>query len=223
MVIRLALGNLHDKTVDDHAIPMTIDASEAVFRPVATFMMATVGFAAAMEAYTSGTAHAWGLDDVALLDAHACDLRLEIKPSHIARQMAQNWWPETIEFKCSPLPPLKETSELRLGAFGDYVFGLSQAMVTTFFEDHRPRIAATYGPLKQWPGIWSFAKVIRDTLSHGGALDIRHPLEVSWKKLSYSQADNGKRIINFDVWPGDLIILLKEMEASLPNEERQGL
>lgn len=217
VAIRLALGNLDNKSLDNQATPLIVAASEAIFRPVATFMMATVGVAATTEAYTSGTADAWGVDDVALIDAHACDLRLAIRPSHIVREMARNSWPTSIEFKCSELPPLDGTSELRLGVFGDYVFGLGQAMITTFFEDNRHKIEATYGALKHWPGAWRFAKVVRDTLSHGGAVHFRHPFEVRWKKLSYTEADNGRRIVNTDIWPGDLIILLREMEAAIPD------
>lgn len=219
MGIRLVLGNLSTKEIEEQTTELTLNASQAVFQPVATLVMATVGFSAFAEAYNSGGAGPWGSDDVALIDAYACDLRLQIQPAHIARRMAQNWWPEKIEFKCSPLPPLNEPPELKLGAFGRFVFGLNQAMFTSFFEDHRKEIEVAHGKLKHWPEVWAFGKVVRDALSHGGALDIRHPLEVQWKKLSYTPADNGKRIINVDLWPGDLIILLTEMEAALPCED----
>lgn len=218
MIKRLVIGNLATDEIVEPGSQLNISASSAVFEPIATFVMATMGFAALTEAYGAGDgrAHRWRPEDVALFDAYACDLRLEIAPADIASRIVQNWWPDQISFRCSTLPPLNEPPRLNLGSLEHFLFGLSQGMFTSFYENHKDSIRQVHGDeAKRWPAAWAFGRVIRNALSHGGNLDIRGPTNVCWKKLAYTQADHGRRVVNVDLWPGDFFILLTEMEAEL--------
>lgn len=221
MVKRIALGNLATDKMDEPVTELTIASDALAFRPIGTFLMAILGFAALAEVYNSSSASRWAPDDTAILDAYACGLRLEVAPALLAASMTSNGWPEKISFRSSQLPPLTEPPKLRLGALEHFLFGLSQALLTSFYEDNRKAVEHVHGKSPaQWPAAWSFGRVVRNALSHGGRLNIRGPLHVRWKRLSYTQADHGRHIVNGDVWPGDLIILLTEMEAQLPGVAR---
>lgn len=217
MVKRIALGNLATDQMDEPITELVISSGALAFRPVSTFLTAILGFAALTEVYNSGSASRLALDDTAILDARACGLRLEVAPALLAASMTSNGWPERISFRSALLPPPDEPSQLKLGALEHFLFGLSQGLLTSFYEDNRKSVEGAYGKFSSgWPTAWSFGRVVRNALSHGGRLEIRGPLHVNWKQLSYTQADHGRRIINSDIWPGDLIILLTEMEAQLP-------
>lgn len=217
MVKRIALGNLATDQMDEPITELVISSGALAFRPIGTFLIAILGFAALAEIYKSGSASRWSFDDTAILDAHACGVRLEVAPALLAGSVTLNGWPERISFRSARLPPLDEPSQIKLGALEHFLFGLSQALLTSFYEDNRKSVEDAHGKSPaQWPAAWSFGRIVRNALSHGGCLDIRGPLQVSWKKLRYTQADHGRRVINSDIWPGDLIILLTEMEAQLP-------
>jgi hypothetical protein len=218
VIKRLSLAHTAEDEAESRLPDLVIPRSAAIFEPIATFLMATVGFAALAEAYNSPErlARPWALNDHAVFDARACELRLRIAPAQIVTRMVQNWWPESISFECTSVPPSGAPPRLNLGSLEHFLFGLSQAMFTSFFENQRDAIQGVYG--KRWPVAWAFGRVVRNALSHGGNLEIRHPTNVRWKKLAYTQADHGRRIVNVDLWPGDLFVLLTEMEAELPTE-----
>jgi hypothetical protein len=219
VIKRLSLAHPTEDEAERQLPDLVIPRSAAIFEPIATFLMATVGFAALAEAYNSSErlARPWAFDDHAVFDAQACELRLRIAPAQIVTRMVQNWWPESISFECTPMPALNDPPRLNLGSLDHFLFGLSQAMFTSFYENHRELIRKAHGAgTKSWPAGWAFGRVVRNALSHGGQLDIRGPTSVRWKKLAYTQADHGRRIVNVDLWPGDLFVLLIEMEAELP-------
>lgn len=218
---RITIGNLATDQMDEPIAELVISSAALSFRPIGTFIMAILGFAALTEVYNAGSASRWAPDDVALLDAHACGIRLEVAPAQLVASMTSNGWPEKITFRSAALPPLDEPPQLKLGALEHFLFGLSQALLTSFYEDNRKSIEDAHGKSPdQWPEAWSFGRVVRNALSHGGRLEIRRSLDVKWRRVSYTQADHGRSIVNKDLWPGDLIVLLTEMEAQLPRSER---
>jgi hypothetical protein len=87
----------------------------------------------------------------------------------------------------------------------------------TFVENHSSAIVAKYGNNHSGPQIYNFGRVIRNCLSHGGEIYFTSPkyTAVTWHNLTYSYADNGKRVIGTDLSVGDLIILMFEMSDEL--------
>jgi hypothetical protein len=89
-----------------------------------------------------------------------------------------------------------------------------------FFEDYRRWVGDKFGHPDNWPPVWSFARVVRNSIAHGGRVNIENPnaKPVSWYGLSYSPADNGRRIIGVrypDLSSGDLILMMFEMSDAL--------
>ncbi len=89
---------------------------------------------------------------------------------------------------------------------------------TSFYEDHVPWFLANVeGDKSKWPSPWGFGRLIRNAMSHGGALNIDNPNApiIAWYGLSYGPNDNGKRVIGTDLSFADLLILMIEMSDDL--------
>jgi len=150
------------------------------------------------------------MTDVAEFDANACGARLVWSPHHVIEPMIHNAWPKFVEFEFFRANNVSN-GYLELGVLKHYLFGIGQAMVTNFFEEHKDKLRTNYGDRKNWPDIWQFSWMIRNAMSHDGRIDIKEDRVFSWKDLSYSKNDNGKEITS-DIWMGDLFFLMKEME-----------
>jgi hypothetical protein len=199
-----------------------IAGDEPIFKPLVTYLTALFGFAMMTEAYNkSGKgAFPWAMDDLAIFDAAACNVRLSWTPNWFLHCMALNTWPPTIDFVEYEAEPIPEGKPLGLGVTEQYFFGLGQFLITNFFEGQRPLIEERFGTVKHWPPVWNFARVVRNAMSHGGKVRITDGAEVRWQRLSYTQADNGKRIINTDIWPADLFMLVREMQKAVSKPSR---
>lgn len=93
------------------------------------------------------------------------------------------------------------------------------AALVIFYERYRPQIEAIFTKDEElWPPTLRFARHIRNAASHHeGSLNIRDrspPLgPITWHHISYSSADNGKRILWAEdgMGGGDIICLLLDM------------
>lgn len=191
--------------------------SDIAFEPVATYLMALFGFAMTAEVYNRGGINAspWAPDDVAIFDGAACNTRLVWQPNWFIHCTTLNGWPPTIDFTEYEADPVPDGAILALGVTEHYIFGLGQFLLTNFFENHKHLIKGMYGPAKHWPDVWNFARIVRNAMSHGGKVRMDDNATVRWRQLTYSNADNGRRIINTDIWPADLFILVREMQETL--------
>ncbi|MBB5047928.1 hypothetical protein HNR60_002685 [Rhodopseudomonas rhenobacensis] len=204
----------------DEASPTTLrfENSDIAFKLVATYLTALHSFATTTEVYNNGRKGAlpWAIDDVALFDGAACDIRLKWSPRETVAPMMRNVWPSKIDFTSYPAVRIPQNTPLDLGVLEHFIFSLGQSILTTFVENQKPFLTATYGKVANWPSVWNFARVVRNAMAHGGKIRIDDKAQVQWQRLSYSEADNGKPIINIDLWPADLFILIKEMEKAIP-------
>ncbi len=85
-----------------------------------------------------------------------------------------------------------------------------------FYERYRPWVESAYGKQSNWPDVFYFARLVRNAISHGGALHFTHdPKRTAlWHHLSYDFGHHGTQIIGprgaFS--PADLVFLM--MDAS---------
>jgi hypothetical protein len=86
-----------------------------------------------------------------------------------------------------------------------------------FYESYKRWLIGTFGQSAQWPPVWRFARVIRNSISHGARVKIERPNDppVTWYGLTYSFADNGAITVGCDLAPGDLLLLLLELSDEL--------
>lgn len=197
--------------------------NDASFQGVVTFLLSIQGFACAASLFNgNGEPEIPSREDDFLFDAPLSRRRLIVKPYDLTMSMVNNHWPSIVEFKTQAITPIISRQPPRWGVIERFLFGLSQSLVGNFFEEHRSEIDAHYGGLASWPPVWNFARVIRNAMSHAGKLTIKDKTSVSWKGLSYTSADTGREIINYDIYSGDFFYLIKEMEAALPPQTASG-
>jgi hypothetical protein len=102
-----------------------------------------------------------------------------------------------------------------------YVFlNFINPVFVEFYEAYKDWIFKKYGHQSRWPETWRFARVVRNAISHNGCIRIDSPKEAaaSWQALTYSHADNGKKILGPDLMAPDLLILMVEMDAALTRD-----
>lgn len=220
MTVRLNVGHLEEKqpTVSSFDITgkIVIRLNEPVYQPVASFLVSVLAFAALAETYnTPEGGKRWADDDTLVLSAATAGQRLIIRGAPIAAAIAQNYWPGSIQIDLES-QAIAYDGDSRLGAIGPFIHSAMQGMFTSYYEEHRQAVEARHGKRpSDWPSAWGFGRVVRNALSHGGSLDIRGPTSVSWGSAAYTQTDHGKPIILTDLWPGDLILLMKAMQDAL--------
>jgi hypothetical protein len=92
-----------------------------------------------------------------------------------------------------------------------------------FYEAYSQFIHDRYRKAESYPPLWRFARVVRNSISHGCRVSINSAKEspVEWCKLKYSFADNGRPIIGVahaDLSIGDILVLMFEMSDLLDAE-----
>lgn len=217
MTNRMIIGSIDRSTDQSTTRILRFEAKDRAFKPLASYLMALHAFAGLLEIYKPDEkgARRWERAEVALFDAAACDTRLTWSPHHVVEPMVWNTWPPFVEFKACSAEPIPAGTVLNLGVLEHYLAGLGQALLTNFFENQKSFLTTTFGKVANWPPIWNFARVVRNAMAHDGKIRIDDRTVVKWNRLSYSSADNGRAAIHVDIWPADIFLLLKQMEAAL--------
>ncbi len=89
-----------------------------------------------------------------------------------------------------------------------------------FFDGYSGWIKASESNCHNWLPIWNFARVVRNAISHGGAVNINSPgaPRVAWRGVEYDHTKLGRRVEE-DISIGDLVFLMMEMDAELDSLE----
>lgn len=100
-------------------------------------------------------------------------------------------------------------------AIAELLEGLAQAMFTRYWETNLDSIKSVHGERKDWPDLLRFCAVVRDTMSHGGNLNLFASVApVSYWGLNYDRSMNGKRIIHTDLSAADIFFLMLDVDAA---------
>ena len=93
------------------------------------------------------------------------------------------------------------------------------------YEIYKPFMQKTWGnSAKEWPPTCAFARVIRNCLSHSGAIAIdQGTTGGKWRKFSYSRADDGRQVLGTEIYAVDLIYLLLDFAAELERAKAPNL
>jgi hypothetical protein len=187
------------------------------FDDVANYLITLVSMTLAAELYVTGKAGRFAANHIVQLDAKQAGKRLMIYPYTLLNDVFALRWPTKLVFDEEPveIPPSKI---LKLDALERPLYALEQSMFVNYFERERPSIETKYGEnTTAWPDDWNFARVVRNSVAHKNAVFFRNPCAdpVSWRGLTYSPADNGRRVLNGDLWAADLIYLMMDLDAHL--------
>jgi len=169
------------------------------------------------ELYASGQAGRYGPNHRVQLDAKQAAERLIFYPYTLLEDMFVDKWPDRLILREEPVE-IDPSAILRLGPFARPLYALEQSMLVNYLERERIGIEAQFGKNPDaWPSDWNFARVVRNSVAHKNAVFFNNPAAspVSWRGLVYCPADNGRRVMNGDLWAADLICLMMDLDAHL--------
>lgn len=220
-IVRLLIGHTSDNGIapESHSARGLITNSERYFDDIQSHLVALIGLAHMIEVGSSGKSAIYGPGHTVRLDCATEAASWYWSPHTTVQQLASNFVPTNLVIERIAQTPALGAGALNLGALGNLLKGFGQALITNYFERHRHDIVDKFGTdvNSSWPSVWNFARVVRNAMAHGGEILIRSPTAppVNWKGLSYSPNDNGRNILHTDLWPGDLLDLLIEMDSHL--------
>ena len=168
------------------------------------------------ELYITGSAGRYTSNHIVQFDGKHVGRRLKFYPSNLLEQFFNNLvWPEQIRLDEEPVM-IDSSARLNLSVYERPLYAFAQAMFVNYFERYRSNIEHIYGNhTSRWPMEWNFARVVRNSVAHSGCIYFRSPSAspVSWRGLTYSPSDNGRNVLFDDLWCGDLIYLMMDMDA----------
>lgn len=114
-------------------------------------------------------------------------------------------------------PIFNQITGVTTSAVAETVEGFAQAMFTRYWETNLPEMEKVHGRRRDggWLPVLQFAAVVRDAMSHGGTLHMFPAVPpVTHFGITYTQVENGKRILHNDLTSADLFILMLDVDAS---------
>lgn len=140
---------------------------------------------------------------------------LEFEPSEVLDPISKHGnWPTLTHLWIragSGRPPASLSPnpiQLLMGSLYEHAF-------IAYFAKSEDDIVNAHGSDRQrWPSVLNFGRVVRNAFAHGGVINIEGTLGASWAGLSYSAADNGRRVIYNDLSAADLTLLMLEMDTA---------
>ena len=146
-----------------------------------------------------------------------CDAQIGFYPLNCIRKLFKNEWPETFELEYERLQT-NETKKYALETEMTYTIQVLGGCFTQFWDKVVPIAETKFGgDISRYPPILNFARVIRNSFSHGNRIHFQNPLasSVHWKSIQYAPTDNGKVVLFHDMALADFIVLFDEVSDTL--------
>lgn len=214
-IVRCIIGRTTGSTGPSPQGIGTMATTSRYYDDVRSYLMALAGLIHMLE-IGNGISIPYRPDDSIRIDCGLEAAAWYWKPEQAVVSLAHNMVPLQLNLGRFATSGGAGSGPISLGAIGTMLEAFGQVLASNYFERHRSAIEAKFGdePATQWPSVWNFARVVRNAMSHKGIINIKNPNAhaVTWKSLRYSHADNGKAILHVDLWPGDLIDLLVELD-----------
>jgi hypothetical protein len=201
---------------------MIIDIStHKFFDDITNFIISTVSITMTQEIYTAGTVSVYGANHCIGVTCKQNGLVINIYPYNILNAFFINsTWPSSFELTISQGEKPSPDAKMNLDVYERPVRAFSASMFINYYENQHDKVVQRYGDKRdRWPEDWRFARVLRGSFAHGGSLSMpENDRSVTWQTLTYSpRRDNGKKPYpTKDLWPGDLIYLLMDLDKHIP-------
>jgi hypothetical protein len=187
------------------------------FDDIANYLITMISLTLTTELYVQGYASRYAPDHRVALDAKQVGKRLIIYPYGLLNEVHANRWPMTLVVEEEPIQ-IPASAILNLGIFERQFLALERSMFVSYFERERPQIEAKYSKdITRWPGDWNFGRIVRNSAAHNDEVVFNNlkAVPVTWHNLTYSPADNGRKILHVDLWPADLMCLMMDLDSHL--------
>jgi hypothetical protein len=187
------------------------------FDDIANYLITFISLTLTAELYAAGRASRYASKDRVTIDGKRVGKRLIIYPYTLLDEVFAHRWPTKLVVDEEPVQ-IHASAILRLGVLERPLYALEQSMIINYFEREGPQIAAKHGgDTTLWPADWNFARIVRNSVAHKNEVFFNnlHAAPVTWRGLTYSPADNGRKVLNGDLWAADLIYLMTDLDAYL--------
>ncbi len=199
---------------------MLLDRSKHYFfDDLVIYLFSMISFTLTHELYISGKTGIYEEKHRIALTAKQLNKNLHFYPAKCLNPFfRQLLWPNQLDFREEKINQVPPYQALPLNVYEKPSFAFLLSMFVNFYERYKPSIENKFTQNRlNWPDEWNFGRVVRNTLSHGGRINFDNPnaLPVYWELLTYMPKDNGRQIIHTDLWPGDIIYLMSDMNSYL--------
>jgi hypothetical protein len=136
---------------------------------------------------------------------------LKFDASQVLGSISKYTWPSVIDLTFhlgsgrAPANPNPDAVQTLMASFYEHAF-------ITYYEKNVEDMRTKHGVKKNWPNVLNFGRVVRNAFAHGGTLNITDGISVTWGGITYSDADNGRRVLYNDLTSGDLTLLMVDMD-----------
>ena len=144
---------------------------------------------------------------------NVCGKSVSFVPHELFIDIVQNQTRNT-RIPYSEIPAISQLTGVTVDS-AQLIEGFATAMFIRYYEDSKSNIEAKYSTdPDKWPEILRFARVIRNCMSHGGKIRIDNVKSrpVTYFGLTYSCADNGKKVLHDPITPADIFYLMLDMD-----------
>jgi len=186
------------------------------FDDVANYLIVFISVTLTTELYIRGSVGKYLSNHTVGLQAKQTGMWLRFYPNTLLDDFFRGKQPVVLLFEEERAKKPPADAVLKLGIFERPLLELAQWMFVDYFERRRVDIETQYGQeTTSWPQEWNFGRVIRNSFVHKTGVYFENPsaLPVQWRSLIYSPSDNGRKIMNGDLWPADLIYLTMDMDS----------
>ncbi|MBB4132272.1 hypothetical protein [Xanthomonas sp. 3075] len=217
-IVRLSLGFIAEggNAEPSPEIYSVVTGEKRFFSDFMAYLISLLGVVMCLEAARSGSSSAYRSDDSISISSRLSPARWIWKPSSAISDLGFNFVPFELQLeRQSYVADEDAPGELPLGSIASMLYCYGQALGTNYFERNKVFVQKKYGvEQKYWPEVWQFAAVVRNAMAHGGEVHFLNPkaMPVEWKGVRYSPIDNGRKLLHHDLWPGDLMDLISEMD-----------
>lgn len=115
------------------------------------------------------------------------------------------------------IPSERPPSAEFIGTTGQTLSHIGGLVFANFFEENLDWLVSHFGSKSQFSEIWTFARIVRNAISHDGTINITSDNAPSgtWHHLTYGYANRGTKIIGPGLYVSDLTILMIELAEDL--------
>ncbi len=196
---------------------LTVKDRHRLHSRVNSILIATSAFAIAGNVIQNGEFRFRGIEDNAIFACSQANLQIVLPIYGPLQAALKGILPDEIELlvvqKIAPpqgmVPFTEATRRVYLNLVAPYF--------VEYFETYKSLLRQHKGGRKHWPKTWRFGWAVRNAISHDNRIRIDDEDEpsVTWYGLSYTSQNNGHELFIDDLYPGDLILLMFEMNQEL--------
>ncbi len=186
-----------------------VKSKHRFFDALVAFLCNYTGVTMALEAQQKGSVVRFGAGDRVGFMAQTAGYTIVFETEAIMNAVSKGEWVDKVAYEIIPIP--KILPEKVIHQTGRVHKLSAQALFVQFYDSVEDLAEARHND-----SLVRFSKSIRNASAHGGVfkkLDDRG--DIQWKNLKLKSADNGKTLLEVGINPGDLIVLMQELNDYL--------